>query len=366
MVEMIVRFFCFICLWLTSALAVAADFRVTFINPGYDRGFWGDVSRTMEAAAKDLSADVEVLYAEWRPYGMEELLQSRLKRGDPPDYFIFVNSEKSSARMMQLLDGAPSKVLFLLDNLSPQQRLGLEKRHIGLGNIVASVVPDDETAGYETARALISEAREHLPERSGFRMLSLTGRASSDASREREVGMLRAVLENPDLELLHSLPANWMQEQAYLRTREILQRSRIDLVWSANDGMSFGAQRAVREAGLEPGRDVLFTGVDWSSEAMAAVRDGSMTMTYGGHFFAGAWAIVILRDHFFREAMGEVYVDVRFKMSPITADNVDLYIERLGDRDWERIDFKAFCKSVDRPGGYDFSSETLLEAVEAR
>ncbi|MFC6657820.1 hypothetical protein ACFQEX_21290 [Roseibium salinum] len=132
----------------------AADFRVTFINPGGESGFWGEVSKTMAAAAADLDVELEILYADRQLYRMEALLQQRLDQGDLPDYFILVNENQAAARLLQLLDGKPSKIFFLLNKLTAKQMMMLERRNITMDNIVASIIPDNEIAGYDMAQSL--------------------------------------------------------------------------------------------------------------------------------------------------------------------------------------------------------------------
>ncbi|MEM9630292.1 MAG: ABC transporter substrate-binding protein [Pseudomonadota bacterium] len=346
-----------------SGLVQAADFNVTFINPGGQSGFWGEVSRSMRAAAEDLNVDLEILNANRQPYAMEELLQERLSQGDLPDYFILVNENQAAARLMQLLAGKPSKVFFLLNKLTPKQKFILEGRNIDLHNVVASIVPDNETAGYEMAQSLFERARALNPDSEEIRLLSLTGDTSTPAGLERELGMMRAVADNHDVRLVHAIPVNWSEEVAYHRTGGVLARTQVDVVWAANDEIAFGAQKAAIEAGRTPGEDILFSGLNWSTRGMQAVSDSKMTMTHGGHVFAGAWAIVMLRDHYFRSFDGEMFVDVLFKMSPITPENVDLYLSRLGDGNWEKIDFSKFCKTTSGNSHYDFSSRAILEAA---
>ncbi|WP_460071774.1 ABC transporter substrate-binding protein [Roseibium sp. ROS1] len=360
---MIVRLLCMVWFWVAAGVVQAADFRVTFINPGGETGFWGDVSRTMMAAAADLNVDLEILHADRRPYGMEELLSLRLEQGELPDYFILVNENQAAARLMQLMEGRESKVLFLLNKLTPKQRADLERRNIDLHGIIASVVPDNETAGYEMAQSLFAEARRLNPEAGEIRLLSLTGDSTTPAGLQRELGMLRAVADNSDVKLVHAIPVDWSEELAFARTKSVLNRTRIDVVWGANDDIAFGAQRAATDVGLTIGKDILFAGLNWSNRGMNAVRSNELTMTHGGHFFAGAWAIVMLRDHFFRSVQGEVFVDVVFKMSPITAQNVELYLSRLGDGNWDKIDFARFCKSSSNHSHYDFSADAILEAA---
>lgn len=360
---MFVRFVCIVCFWIASFAVQAADFRVTFINPGDDTGFWGEVAKTMSAAAKDLNADLEILNANRRPYAMEELLSHRLERGDLPDYFILVNENQAAARLMQLMEGHPSKVLFLLNKLTPNQKTILERRNIDLRSIVATIVPDDENAGFEMAEALFEDVRHNGATQGKIRLLALTGDTNTPAGLLRELGMLRAVASNDDVELVHAIPTNWDEGVAYQRTRDVVMRTHVDVIWSASDDLAFGARRATDEMGLSAGRDIFFAGLGWSRRGMDGVQATEMSLTHGGEFFAGAWSIVMLRDHFFKSVKGEVFVDVLFKMSPITMENVEVYLSHLGDGNWDKIDFTRFCKSRTGRSHYDFSAEAILDAA---
>ncbi|MET1412493.1 ABC transporter substrate-binding protein [Roseibium sp. HPY-6] len=362
---MIARCILFVMILVFAGAAQAADFRVSFINPGGNDGFWGEVSRTMTAAADDLNIDLEILNADRQPYGMEMVLKQRLEKGDLPDYFILVNEYQSAARLLHLLDGTSSKVLFLLNTLTRTQRSLLEARGIDLRRVIASIAPDNENAGYEMALSLIEKRRGMRAGEKKIRLLALTGDTSTPSGLLRETGMQRAVAENPDVELLHAIPVDWNEEVAFARTKDVLARTQVDAIWGATDAIAFGARKAAVERGLTAGEDVLFAGLNWSKRAMEAIARREMTMSHGGDVFAGAWAIVLLRDHFFRTSKGEVYVDVRFKMSPITPANVDDYLEHLGDGNWRKIDFGRFCKTRTGRSNYDFSAAAILRAADA-
>ncbi len=355
------------CIFLLFAVSAhAGEFRVVFLSPGGETGFWGDVAKTMSAAAQDFDVDLEILYADRKPYAMEEMLHERLGRGDHPDYFVLVNENQAGARLVQQMAGTSSKVIFMLNKLTMKQREILERRGFDLTKIIAGIEPDNETAGYEMAQSLFERARQLDPERGEIRLLALTGDTSTPAGLNRELGMQRAVADNPDVRLVHAIPVAWNETTAYRRTREVLKRGQLDVIWGANDDIALGARKAAMEAGLVPGKDILFSGLNWSARGMNAVRDGTMTMTHGGHFFAGAWSMVLLRDHFHKTVRGEMFVDVLFKMSPITIDNVNLYLERLGDGNWERIDFSTFSKSGSDHNHYDFSAGTILQAASGQ
>ena len=145
------------------------------------------------------------------------------------------------------------------------------------------------------------------------------------------------------------------------RTAKMLSRTSVDTVWSANDQISFGAQQAAREAGLTPGQDTFFAGLNWSADGLQAVADNQMTLTHGGHFFAGAWSMVLLRDlHDGRLARGS---HVGFPMSAVDTSNVGVFLKNFQGRNWGEIDFTQFSCGKDGPESYSFTTRSILDAT---
>lgn len=344
-----------------SGYVQAGETRVTFINPGGTQSFWGDVSQTMTAAAADLNIDLEILNADRRPYYMEELLKVRLEQGDLPEYVILVNELQEGARLIKMLEGHPIKVIFLLNGLTRTQLETLDET--AKKPIIGSIIPNNEQAGYEMAVSLVSHSRALMPDKERLRLLALTGDDSTPAALDRQSGMERAIAEYGDVDLIAAVPVNWSGETAYDRTRAFLGRTQIDMIWGANDDIALGASRAAVERGLEPGKNIALAGLNWSKPAMDAVRRGYLTMTHGGHFFAGAWVMVMLYDHHHNAADTTATNDVVFEMSAITPANVDLFLERLGDKDWDKIAFSRFSRVNTGLPLYDFSAEAILEAA---
>jgi ABC-type sugar transport system substrate-binding protein len=230
-------------------------------------------------------------------------------------------------------------------------------------SIIGSIIPNNDQAGYEMAKSLIRlDENLHGP-RNDLRMLALTGDDSTPAALERQKGMERAVAETRAVDLLGAIPVNWNGETAYQRTKEFLDRTRIDVVWGANDDIALGATRAAMELGLKPGKDIVFAGLNWSKAGMEAVRRGELTMTHGGHFFAGAWVMVMLYDFHFRTDQDVTGNDVVFEMSAITSGNVNVFLDRLGDEDWGKIDFRHFSRVITGRSNYDFSTQAILDAA---
>jgi ABC-type sugar transport system substrate-binding protein len=226
--------------------------------------------------------------------------------------------------------------------------------------LIGSIVPDNEIAGYEMALSLIEAARGAGLDDNGIQMLALLGDAATPAALARQAGLERALSDNGGVTLVRALPVMWDQATAQERTAKTLQRHRLDAVWSANDQIALGAQVAALDAGERIGETIFFAGLNWSREGLEAVRDGRMTMTHGGHFFAGAWSMVMLRDI----EDGRLVEDrhVSFPMSAIGPDAVEDFLAVFGTRDWRSIDFARF-RLQDAGGSYDFSAGAILSAT---
>jgi hypothetical protein len=91
-----------------------------------------------------------------------------------------------------------------------------------------------------------------------------------------------------------------------------------------------------------------------------------MSTSVGGHFLEGAWSLILVHDYHY----GIDFVDdpgVRFmtSMHSITSDTVQDYSDKLGNPEWNRIDFKQFSKKHNPVlEKYDFSLSGLLNAFD--
>ncbi len=341
----------------------ASDLEIAFINPGGSSGFWGNVAGTMSAAGTDLDVKVQVLNSDRDRFKMVEHAKDIAARAEKPDFVVLVNELQQGPAILKELYGTGIKTFFLLNKLTEEQESSLGKARTGQTSLLGSITPDNEIAGYEMAKSLIAKTRAAGADKDGITMLALTGDNATPASLEREAGLKRALNEYSDTKLVRSIPVQWDTNRAYERTKTFLERDRIDAIWAANDPISFGAQKAAMEAGLMPGVDVMFAGLNWSKDALDAVKEGRMALTHGGHFFAGAWTVVLLRDYADGLDFADKTPDFTFPMSAVDSGNVDDFIKKLGGEDWEAIDFKVFSKSKSGVESYDFSSNAILSAV---
>ncbi|MFK7942286.1 MAG: ABC transporter substrate-binding protein [Paracoccaceae bacterium] len=334
---------------------------VIFINPGNETQFWGEVSDTMLAAAQDLDINLEIIHTHRDRIKMVNAAVELASREDKPDYAIIVNELLQGPLLMAALEDAHIPTFELLNRLTDEQRADYLSSGRTMQQVVGSIVPDNEIAGYEMAWSLIKAARNAGKNVDGITMLALLGDAATPAALQREAGMRRALDEAGDVTLVRSFPVLWSQETAYKRTAKMLSRVSLDTIWSANDQISFGAQQAAREAGLIPGEDTFFAGLNWSADGLEAVANNQMTLTHGGHFFAGAWSMVLLRDiHDGRLARGS---HVEFPMSAVDRSNVEGFLKNFASRNWDDVDFSQFRCGSEGAASYLFTTQSILSAT---
>jgi ABC-type sugar transport system substrate-binding protein len=173
----------------------------------------------------------------------------------------------------------------------------------------------------------------------------------------------RALAEASDVVLDQIVYANWSRETALTKSRWLVRRHPdARLVWAGSDQMAFGAMQAWREHAEQPGRDVLFSGVNTSTEALKAVRSGELSALAGGHFMAGAWALVMIHDYAkgrdFAPSVGlELVVPMFILFTPPLAEH---FMQRFGD-DSRALDFRRYSLVLNpRLPQYDFDVSDLL------
>lgn len=349
------------------AVASAHAFTVAFINPGRaNEPFWSSVATFMSAAADDLGIQLEVLYAERNHLRMLALAKEVAQRPRKPDYVIVVNEKLAAAEMLKTLDAAGIKTLLYHNQLAPEQTAELGEPRQKLRHWLGTIVPSHRDAGYLTGRQLIRAALAN--KRAGpdglVRLGVIAGDKSTPASIERLDGLRAAVAESGKAVEVQLVYGNWDQDLAREQMATMLQRNpALDAIWTASDLMAFGAMDSTVAAGRRPGKDLLFSSINNSAEALAAVADGRLSALGAGHFAGGAWALVLLFDHK-RGAdfatQGTMLTVPMFGL--ITTDNLAAVKQRLDPKNFRQIDFKSFSRSLGRAAtGYDFSFARLIE-----
>lgn len=329
-----------------SASDKFSPIRVAFINPGHgDHGFWKDVRGTMQAAADQFGFELIVFDSDRDWKKMIASAKSAFALDPAPDFIIAVNEHQQGTRIVLEAEKRGIPVIMLLNDLTREQKdtYGYPGRDIK--NWILTLTPDNERAGYEIAKSLIDGARlangDQLQK--SLCLLSIAGDRKTPASLQRLDGLDHALSRFPVLKEQRRLIANWSYDEAFRQTRALLERGTcVDVVWAANDDIALGAIAALEAAGRVPGKDVFVGGLNWSAKGLQNVTDGKMTMTHGGHFFAGAWVMVLLHDYINNVPFLKENTEISFRMEAITRENLSYFEDVLLSRNWGSIDFSRF------------------------
>lgn len=337
-------------------------FSVTFINPGVSDqddptgSFWLSVSEFMEAAAGDLTIDLEVLYAERKFVRMVELAREISGRDTKPDYLILVNEKLIAPQLLDIVKDTGCKVLLILNDLTPEQKKSAGGPREKYPNWIGTIIPNNVDAGYQIAKQIINAGLRH--DFNILEMIAISGNRVTPASVYREMGLKNAIAEHKDAIVFKQLTyGEWRKDLGYIKSKVLMQRyPNTRLVWAANDPMALGAVKAAEETGKVPGKTIFVGGLNWSREALEAIRQGRLVTTVGGHFMIGGWSLVVLYDYHNQIDFPVNQYELKLNIfRSINADNLAEYEVLLEDGRWNRIDFTKFSKKINpEVQRYDF------------
>lgn len=335
--------------------------RVAFFNIGEPAPFWTVFEAALRAAADDLDIEVETLNAGGDHLRMVEQAQEVAARAVKPDYALVNNEKGAGGRMLEALAAAGIKSLLVSNvfDAAELQRYGQPRtKH---PEFIGIIRPDHEAAGHAIAQRLVEEARGRFTVPAT--MLAISGAKATPAASERDKGLRRALADVPEVKLGQLVHSAWARDKARRQLAGLLRRwPDTRIIWAANDPMALGALDAVRARGLVPGRDVLIGGLNWSSDALRLVQSGELVTSVGGHFLGGAWALVLVRDHYDGVDFASEGLEHVFHMGVIDRSNVDPYLAQFADQRWDKIDFARFSKSRNKlVTRYEFTLGRVLE-----
>ncbi len=361
----------FVCLFASCLLPCwaipAAAQTVVFVNPGKkDEVFWVTTSQAMQVAADSLGIKLEVFYAERNHLYLLDILRMVAARPvrERPDYVVIGNEKRMGGAMLKIASDAGIKVFFSNSTILPEDHAEFGRPREKYKGWIGSLLPQAQDAGYLTAKALLARGlrEKRLGADGKLHLLAIAGDRSTESSLLRNAGLERALKEQPLAVLDQMVFADWRQDIAEVKARELYVRyPQAQLVWASNDLIALGAMQALEGAGGIPGKDKLFSGVNTSAKAMQAVIDGRMEALAGGHFMCGAWALVLIYDHAHdRDFAGEGLELVQPMFSLFSPPLAQRFLERFRDG-VPKMDFRPYSKAYNpRLKHYDFSFSQLL------
>lgn len=197
-------------------------------------------------------------------------------------------------------------------------------------NFVCFITQDDINSGYLSACALF----EKLGGKG--KVAELYGILGSDPSFKRNAGLMKALEEYPDIELVDSQVANHVATEALTVTENWIARygEDLDAIFCHSDTMAVAAAEALKQAGLDG--KILVAGFDGTSAAFDCIKDGSMynTICNDGYLvggYAAAYAYAARVGTIDTKTMDQAKRMFYSKVILVTADNVDEMITNYVD-----------------------------------
>lgn len=342
---------------------------VVFINPGKaDEPFWLAASESMQLAADSLGMQLRVIYAErnrLEPIAIAQKVAQALPE-NKPDYVIFSNDYSVAPSILRALDGSGIKAFMAFNGIPEALRAQTGQPRERFPFWLGSLEPKAEDAGYLTAKALIQAASQmpQLKDAAGkLQMVAIAGDRSTPSSIARNEGMRKAVHEAGNgVQLRQEVYGEWRQDKAQTQAAVLFQRyPQAKLVWSGNDLMALGAMQAWHNQGGQPGKDALFSAVNTSAAAFAKLRSGELTALAGGHFLAGAWAMVMLFDYHHGVDFADEGLELERPMFQSFDAQSSAQFEKSFVAHAAKLNFRPFSKHLHpQLQRYDFAPHKLL------
>ena len=115
-------------------------------------------------------------------------------------------------------------------------------------------------------------------------VVQLVGSPGASVTSARTKGFRVVARKNSRLKVLESKICDFSETEAYTNTKKLIKiynqtNVKIDAIFAQNDSMALGAIKALKEADMKPGKDILIVGVDGQKEAKKAIEDGEMSAT---------------------------------------------------------------------------------------
>lgn len=329
--------------------------------------WWNNASSIMEAACEDLGIELDIYYANENQFLMTRHFEKVADDPSEVDGVIFPNMKQNIIQMLNIAEKAKIPAFVFNAGLTEKERKKYGGPRETFKYWVGQILPSDEQAGYDLAKILFAQAKKQnlVDDAKRIQVLGIGGTISDIAAIERKKGLMKAVIEDPQVMLNQVASASWKRERG--KSVFIGLRSRypdVRVVWAANDPLGLGVIDGIKSLNLKPGKDILVGSIDWIPDALAAVRKGELTVSIGGHFIESAWSVVLLFDYLNNNDFAEESVSFTSKMGVITPKNIEDHFMNLGTGGWEKVDFKKFSKTINpHMEAYDFTFGAILRQI---
>lgn len=299
-----------------SISVTAKPLHFALFSPRTDQDpFWGPLEDFALEASKQLNVKITVFNSNNSKREMLKFISQA--KALNVDAVIFANIGKIGLSLMNNAEQLKLPVLLFNSDFTGENKITAGQPQQKFKYWLASLMPDDEHAGYLLGKYLIKQARDkNLSQRNGkVKVIAINGSITDTSSQHRFVGLQRAIKEDGNSELVQSLYAFWLLETAAYKAFHLSKRyPDVNVYWSASDLMSIGVEQALKKRALVQGKDFLTGGVDWSLGGLDAVKQGKISTSVGGilwmeHGLSSCCMIILTVNHL----IGRTYPFIRLQ-----------------------------------------------------
>lgn len=314
--------------------------QVSFLIPA--RGhvpFYDAVTGVMRAAAPQLDIDLELIEGDFKPEIMIARGRELAARASRPDYVLLVNYLSVATELLPVFAEVGLKAFLVVEGLNDGDKIAIGRE--GCASYLGEIVPDDFEAGRSLAELLVTEARRRRLGGGGEVKVGVLGGVQSQSANQRFRGLQAFKAGQAGVVQTGFHYGSWDREAGRVAATALLRSApRTDVLWSFNDDMALGASEAAKAFGRTPGKDLLIAGIDLIEPALAAVRDGVLLLSLGGHFIDGARALLALHEH--HGASWPPPRAQRTQLEAVHAPEAERYLQFLQGGGWRDVDFTRF------------------------
>lgn len=225
-------------------------------------------------------------------------------------------------------------------------------------------VPEEFSAHRGVTVELLKAVTERF---GGGNIIGVTGVPGFSTDTVRSRGRDAAFKDFPKTRLVGQLPGNFNREDSLKATEDLLSRYKnVVGVVAQNDDVAQGVIAALRENGLQPGKDVLVVGADGTTEGATAIKNGQQLATSANiPAFFGAMFTARLFDvmHGWKPRAAERML--YWHSVTTTKANVDIYLDRyVHNGGVEPFDYRLMSKVL-HPTDWDPQAEVFPLDIDA-
>jgi len=109
------------------------------------------------------------------------------------------------------------------------------------------------------------------------KIVELQGTEGSSPAILRAKGFREVIAGYPEFEIIYSESGDFLRSKGYELMCGILEKfHEIDVIYSHNDSMTLGAIDAMKERGINPGKDIIIISIDAEQAAINALKRGEI------------------------------------------------------------------------------------------